>query len=474
MQVNEGNPTVTYSNFVNVKLGIDNKGASTISAKNNFWDDSSGPTHSTNPDGAGVEVSDLVDFSPWKSSYIFPDIRLPVPEIAGIPDAVGLNLGESESISFSIRNTGGAASEVYLDVSVSDNLDIEAATPSDRWSRIEIGSKIWQKEDEGEATLASGDLLYEMYESAYGTGERAYSITIKRTDRKKGWLKYRLAMKSEGIPQDTPLKYRYVRYPSSGKTDQQGWPAVQIPVGLPLDANITSLNYENGFVYMYTTVEVLGRPYPDLTYTDFEVHENGVLQANAFEVIPPTEGGGARLADIVFLMDNSGSMKGEQDQVRDNVIDFVDALAESGVDFALGLCRYGSPKIEDDGALTSNVAYFKDDLWNRNTASMSGSEKGYLAIVESAKEFRFRPGAQKIFIIITDESPDQGGAQLEEVTSVCQSNSIMLFALANPKYFDKFLPITSETNGDVYDIVSDFSDILGSISRLISGTYVVK
>ncbi|GAJ02008.1 unnamed protein product, partial [marine sediment metagenome] len=36
-----------------------------VTAENNWWDDASGPTHSSNPLGTGDAVSDNVDFMPW-------------------------------------------------------------------------------------------------------------------------------------------------------------------------------------------------------------------------------------------------------------------------------------------------------------------------------------------------------------------------------------------------------------------------
>ena len=105
----------------------------------------------------------------------------------------------------------------------------------------------------------------------------------------------------------------------------------------PLTATMTSINSQNfPFIYMNVAVDSMGIGTPNLTQSNFQVYENGTLQTDYFEVTPPETGGGARLADIVFLMDNSGSMQGEQNAVENNVIDFVDNLVNSGVDFSLG------------------------------------------------------------------------------------------------------------------------------------------
>lgn len=52
----------------NSSYGFYNNTASVSTAENNYWGDSSGPYHSTNPSGTGNAVSDYVDFDPWLTS----------------------------------------------------------------------------------------------------------------------------------------------------------------------------------------------------------------------------------------------------------------------------------------------------------------------------------------------------------------------------------------------------------------------
>lgn len=64
------NNTAEYNNiFENIKSGIYalcNNNYS-IKAINNWWGDSSGPYHHTNPNGKGDEVTEYVEFTPWLS-----------------------------------------------------------------------------------------------------------------------------------------------------------------------------------------------------------------------------------------------------------------------------------------------------------------------------------------------------------------------------------------------------------------------
>jgi len=92
--------------------------------------------------------------------------------------------------------------------------------------------------------------------------------------------------------------------------------------------------------------------------------QNNNLQTEYFEVTPPETGGGVRLADIVFLIDVSGSMGGEIADVRNNVNNFANALAASNIDFRLGLVRFGNssganPYLFNSGNLTDDVSTFQ-------------------------------------------------------------------------------------------------------------------
>ncbi len=248
----------------------------------------------------------------------------------------------------------------------------------------------------------------------------------------------------------------------------------------PLTATMVSLNSQDfPFVYMNVIVDSFGISTPSLNQSNFLIYENETLQTDYFEVTPPELSGGTRLADIVFIMDNSGSMEEEQNSIENNVIDFINNLESLGVDFALGLCRFGqdnnngNPIIEDNGILTSDANYFKYNVWQRNVIDGS-DEPGYYAIVQSSSSFSFRPGAQKIIIIITDETPDQGGATQQNAQNVCVNNSITLFALTESNLFDEFTPITNVTNGACFDIYSNFDNILDLISTQVANTYIVR
>jgi pimeloyl-ACP methyl ester carboxylesterase len=248
--------------------------------------------------------------------------------------------------------------------------------------------------------------------------------------------------------------------------------------------NLSSVNFPN--IYMAVGVSGSGGSIGNLDETNFTVFENDVNQTGSFTVIPPAQGGGIRLADIVFLMDNSGSMDGEQDEVENNVVNFVTSLEESDVDFALGLCRFGQelndgyPIVEDNGILTRDIDYFTNNVWQRNVID-GGNESGWDAIIESLNQFSFRAGATKILILITDETINDDGITSiythSDAESALLNNTATLFGLLDidsSHCYDDYGSLCDASNGSYYDIYSDFVPILDQISEIVSDTYTIS
>jgi len=258
--------------------------------------------------------------------------------------------------------------------------------------------------------------------------------------------------------------------------------------GASLEATLVSLNPQK-FPFIYVDVAVVsdGVGISTLSQSNFQVSEDGILQTDYFAVTPP-EGGGVvgKVVDIVFLMDNSGSMLDEQSAVRNHITDFVNDLDDSEINFTLGLCRFGAyqnsgyPIIEDSGVLTCDVEYFKDNVWARNSVN-GGFEPGWDALYEAATGFSFRPGAHKVFILITDETPGDnsnvGTYTQEQAISTLQANSITMFALldlSDAHAVSDYGVIAEQTAGAYYDILDPFDEILNYISSQVANTYRIR
>lgn len=224
-----------------------------------------------------------------------------------------------------------------------------------------------------------------------------------------------------------------------------------------------------------------------LSVNDLIVHENGSEQLGCLRLWGPQDI--ERAVDVVILMDNSGSMGDEQAAVLANIEDFVDNLSASGRDSRFALVRFGqsgSPieKIEAVDALVYPVSYFTGDvnifktiLLRNNT---SGSiERGYEALSLAAGDLSFRPNADKVFILITDENAtgsNLGPTTREQVISQLNAGQIRVYSMipSSTAYDATYGEVSTRTNGKRYDILASMDDILTEIGGSISNKYTLR
>ena len=135
----------------------------------------------------------------------------------------------------------------------------------------------------------------------------------------------------------------------------------------------------------------------------------------------------SRKFDLVFLVDNSGSMSEESDAVARDIIDWANSLANSNIDIQFGCVGYSEYGYVNGGIDFTNKNGL-DDFLNYGTgtnrtkhfgganastlqslASSYGSvydECGVMALRFANDYFTFRSGANRIYVNFTDE-PNQ-------------------------------------------------------------------
>ena len=302
------------------------------------------------------------------------------------------------------------------------------------------------------------------------------------------WRDYEANL-TEFAGQDVQLKFLFF---SDGSVTPDGWYIDNVRVvkeePAPLPTSITSLDARS-FPDVYMNVSV-GREVEDaplLSESNFEVYEDGMLQEGCFDVVPPDATGGVRLADIIFVIDDTGSMGGEIDQVRDNVISFVDQLEASGVNFALGLTTYKDDvTLYNEGTLTEDASAFRSQISDL-FASGGGdfAENGLAATEVSLNSFSFRPGSQKIFVLITDATsqtpPDHGShvtpdpPALDALIGDLRGAGVTTY-VAGPEHpqYTGVGSLSEETGGRFFPVTAPFDSILDDISSAVSDSYVVS
>lgn len=281
------------------------------------------------------------------------------------------------------------------------------------------------------------------------------------------------------------------RLTSDGSVTGHGWFVDQIRVQYeepdPLSVDITSLNAQSfPDVVMSAVVDTFGVGISTLTTSNFVVMENGVTQTELFEVTPPDVGGGVRRADIVFVVDDTGSMGGEIASVRNNIIDFADQLEGSGIDFALGLVTFKDDvTLVNGSSLTQDVDQFKG--WVENLVANGGGdnpENAFGAAQVAASALSYRPASQRVMILITDidsqvppapshVTPDPP-SQSELIDNLNEANiTCYAVAIENSQYAGVG-SISEETGGRFFFVTSPFSVILDDIADTVGSSYIVR
>ncbi|ETR72496.1 MAG: hypothetical protein OMM_01665 [Candidatus Magnetoglobus multicellularis str. Araruama] len=219
--------------------------------------------------------------------------------------------------------------------------------------------------------------------------------------------------------------------------------------------------------------------YPLLEHQNFTVYEDQRLQPIR-ELLPPEPLGYSKIADIVIIHDDSGSLDDEAAQVKENINLFVNNLSQSGIDYRIGLLPYGgSGKFSDpkgtilhNGILSSETDTFLNDVDQMQFDG--GTENAFCALELAIESIVWRPSTQKVIILVTDEGPDPDGCPLPEaeiIEALCQSNIVVYVLTDGQQEFDG---IADATNGKVYNITANFNSILNEIGADIVARYIVQ
>jgi len=213
------------------------------------------------------------------------------------------------------------------------------------------------------------------------------------------------------------------------------------------------------------------------------------------------------LTDIVFVLDITGSMEDEINAVKNNMISFINALKTSDIDFRIGIVEYADDNfVFNNGNLYSDVNTINstiNSIYLGEHGLGNGDEwpeDGFDAL-KAAMLLNFRPGSQRVFIMLTDApchfegdesiySEESDGnvtdytrdliiEELKEnkVTVYCVAANIGTNTYGNDLYNYQYEgpgSISEETNGRWFDIYSNFNDIILDIEEMISNQYVIR
>ncbi|MGC9092089.1 MAG: OmpA family protein [Bacteroidota bacterium] len=176
--------------------------------------------------------------------------------------------------------------------------------------------------------------------------------------------------------------------------------------------------------------------------------------------------------DFVMVLDETGSMRHEIDDVRRNIHIFAERLSRQGTDFQIGLLTF-SDTVGTKYGFTENVETFIN--WIDRIHPWGGGdekENSLEALNAAMMKFPFRPGALRVFILITDAAFHQRGEHGDGTTNFTAEGMAFLLRDANirtycvaPLDVKGFKILADVTGGKVFDIRSDFSSVLDEVSQ---------
>jgi len=213
-------------------------------------------------------------------------------------------------------------------------------------------------------------------------------------------------------------------------------------------------------------------------------------------------------ADIVFVIDTTGSMSSQLTTMTNKAEAFADTISASDIDFRLGFVTFGDDIRKGTGerlAPTKVVADFKAavgaliatgggdgpenqiDAIDYARASAAGSNPA--GSFQTDMAFTYRNTALLIFILITDidyHTPASPGNVLSYYTTgvsntVSQeivklnNDGISSYVVAPTAFESDYSDLADDTGADFFDIGSDFEGVIDSIGTAITtrGDYMI-
>ena len=202
--------------------------------------------------------------------------------------------------------------------------------------------------------------------------------------------------------------------------------------------------------------------------------------------------------DLAIVFDETTSMDEEINALKSKVKDLTQKINSSKLDARYSLVTFNGADVATKINWTNDADSFRNIIGKLSTSGgNSDLPENSLDGIERALSFGFRPDAQKVIIVVTDEPSQQKGDgksnsayTMEDVKSDLLNSSVMLIAVSPdfrnpnvdpnvprsnlPKYAD-MRELANEASGLWIDINSaDFSTILKQIQGILTGIYVIE
>ena len=292
-----------------------------------------------------------------------------------------------------------------------------------------------------------------------------------------------------------------------------------LPPNIPnntIDFDITSVgtgmrgydNFPSITLYVSPRIKDTDTVITGLVQADFFDVIDDNDEARPIEVSPPKEIAieGTKQADIVFVIDTTGSMGGYLDTMVVKAQDFADTLEASNIDYRIGYVTFGDDirkAVHERLAPTADIAIFKTEIEYLYAYGGADGPENQIDAIDYARaastdttsnpagsfqndmSFTYRIDAAKIFILLTDIEyhvpgetysdvlyyyPSGVANTVSEEIAKLNGSGVNCYVVA-PTGIEGYERLAEETGGKYYPSGSDFDEILLEIGNEITFLY---
>lgn len=175
---------------------------------------------------------------------------------------------------------------------------------------------------------------------------------------------------------------------------------------------------------------------------------------------------GKRKADVMFVLDCTGSMQGEINAIRDAITGFADTINSDGVRVRVGLIEFRDRLIDEehrvlrfDGEVfTNNPDVFRREVSKLKADGGGDEPESSLDALMLALRQPFATDGNKVIVLITDAPPhvpDKETKNIEKVVAEIQSigiQQIYLVMRTEDSSSQIYLKLLEGTKGMAFDI----------------------
>lgn len=191
-------------------------------------------------------------------------------------------------------------------------------------------------------------------------------------------------------------------------------------------------------------------------------------------------------AELVFVIDSTGSMSGAIENVKTRITSFVNSLETQGVKLRIGIVEYRD--IEEDGLDSTIIHELNHSPWMNSTSEMVGVLGGIAAdgggdIPESVidglgylvdgETIPWSSDSYKFAVVLTDAgykvANRHGFNSLQEVADALLAAGINTSVVTEESEFSTYEELYTTTGGTRANIYSDFSTVLADLANQILG-----